>query len=311
MKLKTIIQINELLGIPTTNRNPDSALRPVPGGWNDNSPNWDGIVEGKDWFCYMEGNDWQTHRSGATVYINEDDKPHKMWIKIKTHGLRKKGDTNESYKERVRKHTKKVASSWMSAAKKIHNNPEINEAGNPTPITWKQAFREAFNDPKVTDYLAEKGEDVIAPMADPVNFTPRIGEAVQPQPLQKRSVSYSAVVLDTADQQKLLGMFAKQIPRDWKKFAHHMTIKMGALPEDKKQDVGQKVRLTVYEFGKSDKAIAVKVRGYWTTNTTAHITLAVNVNVGGKPVDSNKIVEWEPLKQHFDVNGTVTEIPLK
>lgn len=173
MKLKTIILINELLGIPTTNRNPDSALRPTPGGWNDGSPNWDGVVEGKDWFCYMEGNDWQAHRSGATIYITEDDKPHKMWIKIKTHGLRKKGDTNESYKERVRKHTKKVAGSWMSEAKKLYKNIEINEAGNPVPITWKQAFREAMNHPKVKEFLAEKGEQEITPLVDPVNFTYR------------------------------------------------------------------------------------------------------------------------------------------
>jgi hypothetical protein len=304
MKLKTLLLINEWIShAPAMNRSPDSALRPVPGGWNDNSPNWDGVVEGKDWFCYMEGNDWHSKRSGASIYINEDEKPHKMWIRIKTHGLRKNNDTNESYKERVRKHTNKVARSWMSAAKKIHNDPELNEVGNPIPVSWKQAFREALKDPKVKAHLADCGE---GPMADPVNFTPRIGEE-----MTQRKISYSAVVLDEADQQKLLETFKDNIHTDWKKYAHHMTIKMGELPPEKRQDIGKKVVLTIKSLGQSDKAVAVQVEGYWTTNDTPHITLAVNVNEGGKPVDSNKIEQWLPISQQIKVRGTVTEIPFR
>jgi len=201
MKLKTLIQINEWISHGNAmNRSPDDNLYATPGGMNDGNPhwddkssfdvnssniaenntwnegvgNWDGIVEGKDWFCYMEGNDWHNKRSGASVYITEDDKPHKMWIKIKTHGLRKKGDTNEVYKDRVRKHTKKIASSWMSAAKKIHNNTELNEVGNPIPVSWKQAFKEALNDPTVKMQLAETGEKELSPICDPINFTSRI-----------------------------------------------------------------------------------------------------------------------------------------
>lgn len=307
MKLKTLIKINEWISHgPAVNGNPDSKLRPMPGGWNDDSPNWDGIVEGKDWFCYMEGNDWQTKRSGATVYINEDDKPHKIWIKIKTHNLRKPNDTNESYKERVRKHTNKVARTWMTAAKKIHNNPDINEAGNPVPITWKQAFRESLKDTKLKAHLADCGEQETSSLADPVNFTPRLQES-----MPYRKVSYSAVVLDDTGQKKLLEFFRDKIDSNWKEFAHHMTIKMGELPQDKKQDIGKKVQLTAYEFGKSDKAVAVKVRGYWTTNEVAHITLSVNTADGGKPIDSNKIENWEPLPNTIPLSGTVTEIPFK
>jgi len=306
MKLKTLILLIERgmsMGYGSMSSN-DTKLRPTPGGWNDDAPNWDGIVEGKDWFCYMEGNDWQTKRSGATIYINEDEKPHKMWIKIKTHGLRKPNDTNESYKERVRKHTNKVARSWMSAAKKIHNNPDINEAGNPVPITWKQSFREALKDFKLKAHLAECGEQEIAPVADPVNFTPRIGENV----MQPQKISYSAVVLEKRDHEKLLEFFKDSLPSGWSQYAHHMTIKMGELPQEKKQDIGKEVQLTAYEIGKSDKAIAVKVKGYWTTNQIAHITLAVNKNEGGKPVDSNKITNWESLPNTIPITGTVTEI---
>lgn len=178
IKLKKLIpkiMVDWISHSPAMNRSPDSALRPIPGRWNDDSPNWDGIVEGKDWFCYLESNDWNVKRSGASIYINENEKPHKIWIKIKTGGLRKPNDTNESYKERVRKHTNKIARIWMSEAKKIHNNTEINEAGNVIPVAWKEAFLEALNNPKIQSFIAECGEQETNPIVDPVNFTPRLG----------------------------------------------------------------------------------------------------------------------------------------
>lgn len=290
----------------------DTKLRPTPGGQNDNSPkwndnveDWDGIVEGDNWFCYMESNDWHSKRSGASIYITEDDKPHKMWIKIKTHGLRKDNDTNESYKDRIRKHTNKVARSWMSAAKEIYNNQDLNEVGNPVPISWKQAFKEALNNPKVNSHIAEVGEKEIAPLAEPVNFTPRIGESN----IQK--ISYSAVVLKESDQSKLLEQFKSHMSDGWSKYAHHMTITMGELPQIQKKDLGKNVTLTAYEIGTSDKAIALKVKGYPSTNATPHITLFVNTASGGKPVDSNKITVWQPLSQEIILHGFVTEIPRK
>ena len=180
MKLKTLIQISEWISHgPAINRSPDDKLYATPGGMNDGSPNWsepnnwDGVVEGKDWWGYTGGNDWNKKQSYSEIYINEDEKPYKIWIKIKTHGLRKTNDTNETYKERVRKHTNKVARSWMGEAKKIHNNPEINEVGNPVPITWKQAFREALKNSKVKAHLADCGEQEMTPLEDPINFTPR------------------------------------------------------------------------------------------------------------------------------------------
>lgn len=295
------VPLNEWIShAPAMNRNPDSQLRPVPGGWNDNSPNWDGVVEGKDWWGYIGENDWNKKQSWAAVYINEDEKPYRMWIKIKTHRLRKPNDTNQSYKDRVRKHTTKVAKAWMTAARKIHNNPDLNEVGNPIQKSWKDSFREAIDDLKVKQFLAEKGEEV---MADPVNFTPRVGEN-----MEKKKISYSAVVLNDESHQKLLTQFKKNVHSDWKKFAHHMTIKMGELPEDKKEDIGKEVELTVTAVGQSKTNSAVKVSGYYSTNSTPHITLAVDVNNGGKPVDSNKISNWLPVSEPFKVKGTVKEI---
>ena len=173
MKLKTLLQITEWIShAPAINRSPDDKLRATPGGFNDGSPNWndepnwDGVIEGKDWFCYMESNNWETKRSGASIYINEDEKPHKIWIKIKTHGLRKPNDTNESYKDRIRKHTNKIARKWMSEAKRLHK-PELNEVGNEIPISWKESFKNSIG--SVKSFISEWGESEI----DPINFTCR------------------------------------------------------------------------------------------------------------------------------------------
>lgn len=175
MKLKTILLLNEMsipsfnMGSMTSN---DTKLRAYPGSMDD-AESWDGIKEGNGWFMYRGSNDWHSKRSGASVYITEGE-PHKFWIKIKTHGLRKPNDTNESYRNTVKKHTDKVSRAWMTAARKIHNSPEINEVGNEIPVSWKQAFREALNDPKVKPYIDKVGEEKNSPIVDPVNFTPRI-----------------------------------------------------------------------------------------------------------------------------------------
>lgn len=306
MKLKTLLQINEWIShAPAMNRNPDSKLRPMPGKFNDKADSWDGIIEGNDWFVHVEANNWDTKQAGASAYISEDHEPTRLWMKIKTHGLRKPNDTNRMFEERVKKHMDKVARSWASAARKLHNNPPLNEVGNPVPITWKEAFREALNDPKVKTHLADSGERRMTPIADPVNFTPRIGEQDQPQ-----QISYSAVVLEDADQKKLLAQLKDHIPAGWKLIAHHMTVKMGELPENKKQDIGTKVPLQATALGVSDKAVAVKVDGYWSQNKIPHVTLAVNTAAGGKPVDSNKIVNWQQLPQNIKLSGTVTEVPV-
>lgn len=334
MKLKTLIQINEWISHGNAvNRSPDDNLYPTPGGMNDGNPHWDtkasfdvnssniaenkawnegvgdwdGIIEGKDWFCYVEGNDWHSKTAGASIYITEDDKPHKMWVKFKTHGLRKAGDTNESFKERIRKHSHKVARSWMTAAKDIHKNAGLNEVGNPIPISWKQAFKEALSDPKVKGLVAEKGERELSPIADPVNFTPRVGEAN----MKKVKISYSAVVLSAADQQKLKSAFEEQMPDGWTTFAHHMTICMGELPTELKDKVGEQVTLTCTDIGTSLTNIALKVSGFQSSNAIPHITLFVNVTGGGKPFDSNKITDWKPLPQPIEVQGVVSEIPFK
>ena len=118
-------------------------------------------------------------------------------------------------------------------------------------------------------------------------------------------ILYSAVVLDAASKTKLLDMMHDKIPQGWKPIASHMTIVFGKGVKNK-EEIGKKVDLTVTELGLSDMAMAVKVEGYTSEKDIPHITVAINPN-GGKPVMSNEITKWQPVK-HFVLIGVVTEI---
>jgi len=121
-------------------------------------------------------------------------------------------------------------------------------------------------------------------------------------------ILYSAVVLDKQSHGKLLNTFSNVIPDDWKTFAHHMTIVFGeGLPQDLENYKGMKVRLVATEFGMSDKVMAVKVEGFQSNNEIPHITIAVDVNSGGKPFHSNNIKDWKSLNQVVGVSRITLE----
>ena len=94
-----------------------------------------------------------------------------------------------------------------------------------------------------------------------------------------------------------------------------MTICLGGLPEHiKRYWLDEEVTLTVTEFGTSDKAVAVKVTGFFNIDkpeltdgpSFPHITLAINP-IDAKPADSNRIVDWQIIDPLI-VKGIVTEI---
>ncbi len=122
---------------------------------------------------------------------------------------------------------------------------------------------------------------------------------------EESKVLYSAVVLDEQSHQLILNKFSRYIPEYWNKYAHHMTIKFGSGVENE-EDLGKTVTLRVTEIGISEMAIAAKVSGYPSNNKIPHVTLAVNPD-GGKPVMSNDIKYWKPIKE-FDISGVVTNI---
>jgi hypothetical protein len=124
-----------------------------------------------------------------------------------------------------------------------------------------------------------------------------------------KKVNYSAVVLTNKSQQLLINKFRSVIPEDWKIYADHMTIIFGAglNAVNKSMDLGKSVDLKILKLGISDKVIAVNVEGYISTNKMPHITLAVNVNDGGKPFMSNNIKDWFDCDSVI-VSGIVSEI---
>jgi len=120
-------------------------------------------------------------------------------------------------------------------------------------------------------------------------------------------VRYSAVVLDLASHRRLLSLFG--VKEGWNPYAHHMTIVFGkGLPDHLKGDLGKVVDLTVTHVGRSDKAHAVRVKGYHSKNEVPHVTLSVNTNNGGKPVDSNSIKEWVEVQGGPVLKGKVEEV---
>lgn len=121
----------------------------------------------------------------------------------------------------------------------------------------------------------------------------------------QNNILYSAVVLDNESKQIILNTkYPIEIPSDWKIFAHHMTIAFGkSVPN--KEDLGKTVVLTATHIGKSEKAMALRVTGYESTNKVPHITIAVSPD--GKPVMSNDITNWVKIKE-FKINGIVTNI---
>lgn len=125
---------------------------------------------------------------------------------------------------------------------------------------------------------------------------------------KKSNISYSAVILDTASHNKLVSMVNDKVPLDWNIIAHHMTIVFGKGLKDK-GEIGKNVILTATDLGLSNKAMAVKVKGYESNNEIPHITIAVNPN-GGKAVDSNFITKWQNIKP-IQLSGVVTEIKKK
>ena len=121
----------------------------------------------------------------------------------------------------------------------------------------------------------------------------------------KKTISYSAVVLDNESSELLLNKFNGEIPDGWKKYAHHMTISLGKAIEDENL-LGSSQTLIVTQIGKSDMVMAVRVEGFPSKNKIPHITLAVNPE-GGKPFMSNKIEEWNDIEP-FEITGEVRNI---
>ena len=123
-----------------------------------------------------------------------------------------------------------------------------------------------------------------------------------------KGISYSAVVLDENSKERLIKRFNSMIPNDWKIFGDHMTINLGAIDPEYAKFLGMSVQISVDSIAMDDKVMAVGVSGFYSKNNHPHITIAVNRQNGGKPMMSNNLTDWTPLKIPLLLKGIVTEV---
>ncbi len=189
-------------------------------------------------------------------------------------------------------------------------------------------FREKFVDSPIFEYAQEL-------LDDPEGFLEakalelRVGFIRKSSMIRIATRSYTAIVLDPASRDKLLAGINK-IPSIAElvksggmgdAIAHHLTVTLGELKDEAYQKLlGKGCSFQCVALGISDKAIAVKCAPIfkfggdeldWTKVTRKgdgkfpHITIYVNKAVGGKPIDSNLITTFIPLKGGLKLTGTL------
>ena len=150
----------------------------------------------------------------------------------------------------------------------------------------------------LADYVEERGDTVIIDN-------------------ERKNVLYIGVKLDLNSKHTLMNIgewFVKEKLgwSNYKIFCDHMTIAFRAAITDEiwqwfQDNKGMEDELTVFSFGFSDKACAVEVICHSPSqNQHKHITIATNLDNGGKPVDSNSITNWTPINE-FRLKGTISE----
>jgi len=118
---------------------------------------------------------------------------------------------------------------------------------------------------------------------------------------------YQAAFLYPESHSELLSKI--EVPDGWKTFAHHMTLLFGRnknaeVEEYISKNTGADVKLVATEVGRSDNAIAVKIKSdVPTDNKVPHVTIAVPQ--GGSPVKSNNITSWEFLEEPIELSAKI------
>ena len=150
----------------------------------------------------------------------------------------------------------------------------------------------------LADYVEERGDTVIIDN-------------------ERKNVLYIGVKLDLSSKHTLMNIgewFVKEKLgwSNYKMFCDHMTIAFRTAITDEiwqwfQDNKGMEDELTVFSFGFSDKACAVEVICHSPSqNQHKHITIATNLDNGGKPVDSNNITNWASINE-FRLKGTISE----
>lgn len=125
---------------------------------------------------------------------------------------------------------------------------------------------------------------------------------------------YLGIFIDEKSKQYILNLLKENdvnIPQDWKIVNHHMTIAFNNKSDEAIQlfnlyadKFNSTKSLTIDAIGISDDAIAVRVQyDEPIANKIPHITVAIPQN--GKPVNSNYIQNWFPIKNNITINGII------
>lgn len=119
------------------------------------------------------------------------------------------------------------------------------------------------------------------------------------------SISFVGISLDNQSKSKLLSLV---IPPGWVAKADHMTINLGSAEESPVRNrIGEHVSLIANKIARDDRVIAVGVdTDVPSKNPVKHITLAVNVVNGGKPMMSNELQNWQAIPP-IQLRGTIQE----
>lgn len=125
---------------------------------------------------------------------------------------------------------------------------------------------------------------------------------------------YFGIFINDQSKQDILNLLKENnvtIPKDWKIINHHMTIAFNNKSDEAIQlfnlyadKFNSTESLTIDAIGISNEAIAVRVQyNEPIANKIPHITVAIPQN--GKPVNSNYIKDWFPIKNNITINGII------
>ena len=130
--------------------------------------------------------------------------------------------------------------------------------------------------------------------------------------IQKKNISYSALVLYKEDHEKLVNFFNLSNEEGVKIYAHHVTLNMGSY-KGLSEQLNQDYMINVVSYAENELVQACKVilpAEIQSKNDIPHITLAVNIANGGKPAMSNKL-DWTkeiPLKGKISLKTKLVEV---
>lgn len=146
---------------------------------------------------------------------------------------------------------------------------------------------------------------------------------------------YTAVVLDEPSRAKLLEVFVEPLSileakgfqfqtASGSPLIHHVTLNMGAFDKraNPEREIGEEIAFALSFWGENERVVALGVTACmyspvtgttfgWpavcSKNKQPHITVAINIAKGGKPVHSNELVQWTPIDS-VQVHGVIAEI---